>query len=121
MNKNKTNIPHEISREIKKLLIEKSRTDDGKRRREINKKVKALKKRLDRISGGVSISDHAMLRYMERFMGIDVELIRSSMMTLVKNVYMGDGKYKLGEDVYAIIKGGNVVTFIDEDVQYKSK
>ena len=61
------------------------------------------------------ISDHAMIRYLERVLGMDVEVLRRTMLTpsqlaMVKG--MRDGELPIGGGHYACIKNGRVATIL---------
>jgi hypothetical protein len=77
-----------------------------------------LYKELHEATGGLSISDHAMLRYIQRAMGIDVESIRWGLLGIIKKLYKGNGNYPLGSGLHAIIKNKVVVSILEGKVDY---
>lgn len=59
------------------------------------------------------VTDHALVRYMERVLGVDVETIRGSILddTQVNKIKaLRDVKLPLGPGVTAVVIGGYVVT-----------
>ena len=119
----KMNSPHYVSKRIRILNehLQFEKDKGGHDHRVINgltKDISSLERKLEKLSSGVSISDHALLRYIQRCMGIDIESIRSGLLNIVKNIHVGDGKYILGAGMYAIMKDGVLATIIDENVHY---
>lgn len=63
----------------------------------------------------IEVTDHAVIRYIERVMGIDVGRIRDKISggevaRCAKTI--GDGRYPVEKGVKAVVKGGKVVTII---------
>lgn len=63
----------------------------------------------------VEVTDHAVVRYLERFMGVDVEKLRGQITTpdVLRTVaLMGEGQARvpIGEHCRAVISNGRVVT-----------
>lgn len=61
------------------------------------------------------VTDHAMLRYFERVLGIDVEALRATMLTpsqLESVKRMGAGELPIGGGHYARVRSGRVVTIL---------
>lgn len=59
------------------------------------------------------VTDHALVRYMQRVMGVDVETIRESILTddqVAKIKALRDMKMTLGPGVTAVVINGHVVT-----------
>jgi len=61
----------------------------------------------------IIVSEHAIIRYMERAMGLDIKQISDKILTsdnilLIEN--MGDGKYPIGEGLRAVVKNNTVVS-----------
>lgn len=64
---------------------------------------------------GVEITDHAIVRYLERHKGIDMNAIRSEILTETTTAYiqqLGDGKYPIGDGRRLVVKNKTVVTVI---------
>jgi predicted nucleotidyltransferase len=118
--RSRTNID-DIKRELGELKREHYKhnkirdLDDmrSKRKRKINKLSKALKSKSDRFS----VTDHAVLRYVQRCMGIDIDMIRESIRKKAIDYFdtFGNGVFPLSESVRMVIKGGHVVTIITKD------
>lgn len=61
------------------------------------------------------ISDHAVLRYMERVMGLEVEKVRSNMLTPMQLAAvrgLREVEVPIGGGHYAVVRNGRVVTVI---------
>ena len=68
-----------------------------------------------RCEEGVDVSDHAVIRYLERVMGVDVAKIRGKIAggAVAKCAgVIGDGRYPVEPGVKAVVRGGKVVTII---------
>lgn len=69
----------------------------------------------------VDISDHAVLRYMQRVVGFDMDTIRAEMIPAITHKAiesLGDGKYPIelnGMKYCAIVCGGTIVTITTYD------
>jgi len=79
----------------------------------IERKITRTQRALDIASKGLYLSDHAMLRYLQRVMSIDVDTLRENMLSLLSDKFVGDGKYNMTEDIVVIIKDGVIVTMLD--------
>jgi hypothetical protein len=63
----------------------------------------------------LQISDHAILRYLERAIGIDMDRIRADMLTPRRRsaiLKLGDGKYPVSRDCRAVVVDRVVVTIL---------
>jgi len=122
--KPKNETPLYINKQIElcEMLLRKENntTKNHKEILKLTKRLDFLKLEFDRISNGVCVSDHALIRYMDRGMAHPVEEIRDHILSLVKDIHMGDGKYMIAEGLYAIIKKGVVATVLDENKDFKS-
>jgi hypothetical protein len=69
-----------------------------------------------------SISDHALLRYIERVHGVDVDALKADLLTdqLVTAIKAGASGLKTAEGTF-VIKGAVVVTFLAADMRPKRK
>ena len=61
----------------------------------------------------ILVTEHAILRYVERCMGFDLDQIRNeiltdSLKTQIKS--LGDGKYPVAEGCRAIVKNNTIIT-----------
>ncbi|TQV82837.1 hypothetical protein [Aliikangiella coralliicola] len=77
--------------------------------REIKEDIKSLEKSM------VGITDHAVLRYLERVKGLDVaeikkQILDENMEMIIEK--MGNGKYPVCNGVKAVVKDKTVVTVI---------
>jgi hypothetical protein len=72
----------------------------------------------------LTVSDHAILRYIERVMGVDVDAIRQLIASeKVENVVatLGDAKVPLGNGAFAVVKNHAVVTVTTVDPEQSRK
>jgi len=74
---------------------------------EINQEIKKLK------SSEPVVSEHALLRYLERKYNLDLEDIKREILTndnviMIKN--MGNGKYPISDGLKAVVKNNTVIT-----------
>lgn len=92
-------------------------------RREIQDKVNRVKDTLNSINAEVVslentklvISEHALLRYLQRAKGIDLEQMKAEMIndkTINLINTLGTGKYPIGKGCRAIVKGRTVVSVV---------
>lgn len=66
----------------------------------------------------VQVSDHALIRYMERVYDLDFEKVREEMLPIevqIAALTCGDGRYPIGDNFIAVIKANTVVTILDQD------
>jgi len=76
--------------------------------------LQAIKREIkDLQESDVIVTEHAMLRYLERAMGLDLGEIKKKILTeqnivLIEN--MGSGKYPIGDGLKAVVKGRVVVS-----------
>lgn len=64
-------------------------------------------------AGGLTITDHALLRYLERCKGVDLEQIKTEMLptrTADAISKLGDGTYTIHDRFTAVVRSGCVVT-----------
>ena len=63
----------------------------------------------------VIISEHSIIRYMERAMGLDIDQIKDQILTedmLISIKAMGSGKYPMREGLTAVVKDNTIVTVV---------
>ncbi len=80
-------------------------------------KVKNELKKLNKKSDNIIVSEHAILRYLERVKKVDLELLCGEILTKeVIEAYqqLGDGKYPINNEYKVVIKDNVVLTVIDE-------
>ncbi len=86
------------------------------------KTIIALAKQLDQIKNPASvlISDHAIVRYLERIKGIDIQLIRQEILSddLLKiiNTLGGNGRYP-DKDYKVVMKDNKIITILTDESQ----
>jgi predicted nuclease with TOPRIM domain len=112
--KQKQTYLNKLNGEIEAKKTEKSHLD-----KELNVligKQKALNeeiKKLQENSGELIISEHAIIRYIERVIGININDIKEAIYseTLINQVsILGNGNYPIGNGVKAVVKNNVVVT-----------
>ena len=82
---------------------------------QINKldvRISKIKNRINGNTDQLTVSDHAMLRYCERVLGMNIVEMRKTIVkgTKVHTVNFGDGIFKLPGDFNVCVKGNVVVT-----------
>lgn len=83
----------------------------------LRKNLNIIKEKISKLTSNteIIISEHALLRYVERVLNIDIEEISNSILTdqFKTLVYtLGDGKIPLNNDFTAIVKDNVVTTII---------
>lgn len=63
----------------------------------------------------IQVTDHALVRWLERVKGVDVAALKSELLTddLVAAARLGAKKYKSGDLIYAL-NGGKVITVMNK-------
>jgi len=105
-----------LSTELKHLSeedvsIQRKLAKERRRLATLKKKISSLKQK----SAVPIVSEHAILRYIERTMGVDVEHLKQEILTdkvLDQFKVLGSGKYPTTGGCKAVIKDGVVVTVI---------
>lgn len=67
------------------------------------------------MSARIAVSDHGLLRYLERVMGLDTDALRKELASdhLSAQVQMlGDGKYPIGGRAQVVVKDYTIVTVL---------
>lgn len=61
---------------------------------------------------GLDVSDHAIVRYIERVNGCDTERLKNEIITKIKPLVdkLGDGAYPVGDGFSAVVSKGIIVT-----------
>jgi chromosome segregation ATPase len=115
--------PHEL----KQMQVRKTKAEaevatlkDEMRRaqqafQEAENRLTALNKQIADASKEPVVTEHALLRYVERVMGLDLDQVKSEILTddtikLMKT--LGDGKYPIHDGHKAVVKGMNVVSIV---------
>lgn len=82
-------------------------------------KLKTLERKLEYLKNQetLTISDHGLVRYLERVLGVDIQQVKDNILTdYIKDLYYkndcSDGEYPTDLDYKAVIKGGKIVTII---------
>jgi len=81
----------------------------------IQRKIAEIDKRLGVVRAGPVVTEHAILRFLERGMGMDMEDIRNQILTPDVRSALGSGldvTIGISQGCRAIIKGGVVVSVI---------
>ena len=81
---------------------------------QLDHKITDIVKQIERLKAKeVVITEHAILRYVERAMGLDVEQIKDKILTEATRKAieaMGNGKYPIDEGLKAIVKDNTIIT-----------
>lgn len=67
----------------------------------------------------IHISDHAIVRYCERVLGLDVKQLKEDMISPRVEASikaLGDGRYPVGSNHQALVVGGVVVTVVKRGI-----
>ncbi len=116
----------QLETQIKKLWTdaETLKLDLGIKTREYQHKLDSIKKlkfELEKVNSvetkTLKVSEHAILRYIERVSGIRIEeieqkILSESLIKLVEKLDYNNGTYPMNEDFSVIIKDLTVVTII---------
>lgn len=85
----------------------------------ISNLLKNLDKQIEELTDKeLVVSEHAILRYLERKYSLDLEVIRKEIATdSVKDQHsmLGSGKYPIGDGMKAVIKDNTVVSVTGKD------
>ena len=67
------------------------------------------------MTGRIEVTDHAVLRYLERVAGVDIEGLREEIKkeSSIAGGVLGDGKFMIGGGFRAVVSDGRVVTIIE--------
>lgn len=77
----------------------------------LESRLNKSRRKLSSLVNGISITDHALVRYLDRVLLIDVEKVRDDLTTyMAENDYKEDGVYKLGNGAYAVVTDKSVKT-----------
>ena len=64
---------------------------------------------------GVSVSEHAIVRYLERVYGMDMKTIRQEILSNQNEIAIltcGNGRYPIGDQFHAVVENNVVVTVV---------
>lgn len=83
----------------------------------VKSKMDIIKHQMDNLKGQghLGISDHAVVRYMERRMGVDIQAVRKEIVALGRNrkyIESSDGHYDIGDGMTMVIPQGSIVATI---------
>jgi predicted nuclease with TOPRIM domain len=98
--------------DLKIIDINKNIRELSKDKQKLRDKSVSLKNRIDSISKDLVVSEHAIIRYIERVQGLDLKEIRNEILTdKIKKQYstVGNGTFP-NDNFNVIIKNGTVVT-----------
>ena len=106
----------QLSTEQSKLVdhgskLAKCRQDHNK----IKRKIHSLESKIDKLTNNVVVSEHAILRYMERVMNFDVTDIKTKILMSEKAMdSLGTGKFPCEGGGRAIVVDNTVVSVIKD-------
>lgn len=119
LKKNRKNISALVGQKNKlKTERDKEVSKISKEINEIERKVKELENKRKILTSDVVITEHAILRYLERVKGVDIEAIKKEILpdyTLgyILGVGMNSGKYPAG--THKVVLSGNIITTVIND------
>lgn len=97
----------EVSKEFK--ILSKNKSELEEYRKFLNSEIN----RIQNSNKEIIISEHAMLRYIERIKGINLDEIKTEILTpqLLSTVKtMGNGKFPSGNGFRAVVKDNTIIT-----------
>ncbi len=91
-----------------------------------HRELTAAKKELSDYSKGgpITITDHALTRYLERVLGLDMEEFGNQILTPQRRKLIndwGDGVYKFNEDEVILVRNHKVITVYTNEEEYRKK
>lgn len=97
------------------LLLRSEVTEANKKLHKKNNQLKEISEKIERYNLNPEVSEHAVLRYLERKFNLDMNDIKKQIMNdklekVIKTI--GDGKYPIGDGMTAIVTNKTVVTVI---------
>lgn len=66
-------------------------------------------------NSNIIVSEHAILRYLERSKGVDIEVIKNEILTESTRLLilkMGNGKYPVGQGLRVCVKNNTIVSIV---------
>lgn len=79
--------------------------------------LKGIKYEIEQLKDkDIVVSEHAMLRYLERAMGLNLDDIKQAILTEETKTYvgkLGNGKYPIGNGLRVVVKDNVVVSVVD--------
>lgn len=98
---------NELSKDLKTL--------NDKHRKTANQ-LSSVRKEIGQLQDtDVIVSEHAILRYLERSKGLDMELVKNEILsesTKLLIYKMGNGKYPIGHGLKACVKNNTIVSIV---------
>ena len=74
------------------------------------KNLKALKRLKEKNKGEIEVSDHTIVRYLERIKGVDVESIKSEIKSFIGQRFVGDAHYPINSDFVLVVRNNTIIT-----------
>lgn len=115
--------PTDLRKQLGRLMAEKDSLTDKKRN--FDQRLTAIASEVEAINKALSttepapptVSDHALVRYIERKYNLDLELMKAEVMPLDRNLLnsikaLGDGKYPVGDSHRIVVKGNTITTVL---------
>ena len=107
----KKSLEIEIAASLLKLKdVNREHQDKVNKLNAIDKQIKQLH------TQDIIISEHAILRYIERAMGLNLEQIKQEILSdkVKAQIFtLGSGKYPIGNKLKAVVKDNTIVTIVD--------
>lgn len=124
MNLHRKIIEHAVERHLeaqRKLFAKGPEAAKTRKAQQISGRLVSARAALKRLEDGESalrLSDHALLRYLERVKGLDLDALRAEMLSKTledKIIALGTGEFPSDDGSYYLVaKGYNVVTCVDK-------
>lgn len=107
--------------ELKELQTERSKLEAERDSltRQINvcnTRIAEIEKRIRQLTAVPVVSEHALLRYLERKLGIDLEEVKKEILTdetAERIKQFGSGRFPIGDGMRAVVKQNVVVSVVN--------
>lgn len=100
--------PHELKRlQVSRQRLEDARIDNAREAARIARELSTIERKLAKAGAEMRVSEHALLRYLERKYSLDLSQIGAD---LLKQCSECNGKYPVGDGLKAVVRDKTIVT-----------
>lgn len=96
--------------------VQQEQQDLKEKERQVQRDIESITRQLNLLKSAPSVTDHAVLRYIQRSRDIDIDAIRREILNNnVENCIenLGDGKYPIESGIVAVVKDKKIVTILN--------